>query len=381
MQENIAKLEKIVSLKPDRIQGKDVQCKEILQNKYSVDDEVVIYGAGRIGRMLACVLEKNGVKVIGFLDKNAVSIHQENVFLPETFAKQEENRKYPILIALALPIKAVEKIVKYLKELGFKDIENDRALMGCFCEFSMYQESEVILQDYEEEILKAYQLFEEKESREIYCACLKHYITKDVYDALESDAECPYFNLEIPLAKGYSSFVDCGAYTGDSLLDLLKYEKCETYIGFEPDLQNFFQLEARVDDFDAEKKPSEIILYPCAISNENEYLSFDSSASESSSLVVGGNIKVPAVKLDDVLKQKCVDFIKMDIEGAEIAALRGATRIISEQTPDLAICVYHKVTDLWEIPLLLKEMCEDYKFYLRTYNPGAGETVLYATTK
>ena len=73
-----------------------------------------------------------------------------------------------------------------------------------------------------------------------------------------------------------------------------------------------------------------------------------------------------------------VTFLKMDIEGSELAALRGAERIIREQRPKLAICVYHKPEDLWEIPSLLLSYHPDYKLYLRHYSINETETVLYA---
>ena len=73
-----------------------------------------------------------------------------------------------------------------------------------------------------------------------------------------------------------------------------------------------------------------------------------------------------------------VVHIKMDIEGAEKRALRGAVEIIRRDKPMLAICVYHKNDDLLEIPKLIKEIVPDYKFYLRHHNVAGTETVLYA---
>jgi len=185
----------------------------------------------------------------------------------------------------------------------------------------------------------------------------------------------------VPFSKGYASFVDCGAYMGDSLCDLLNLKECETYIGFEADINNFEKLERFIDSLNESSKIKEIILLPCGVSDNNGYLSFNQDASKSSRFISAEDdgVKVPIVKIDDVLKKKKVSFIKMDIEGAEIPALNGAQNIIRTQTTDLAICVYHKVTDLWEIPLMLKSMCEEYVFYLRTHAPSAGETVLYAT--
>lgn len=88
--------------------------------------------------------------------------------------------------------------------------------------------------------------------------------------------------------------------------------------------------------------------------------------------------KVEAAALDDLLGDREVTFIKMDIEGAEAEALRGAQKIITEQKPKLAISVYHNPEDILTIPQLILEYNPDYKFYLRHYSFSNYDTVLYA---
>ena len=90
------------------------------------------------------------------------------------------------------------------------------------------------------------------------------------------------------------------------------------------------------------------------------------------------DLEIEVRKLDDMLRDRKVTFLKMDIEGSELAALRGAERIIREQRPKLAICVYHKPEDMWEIPGFILNCHPDYKLYLRHYSISYTETVLYA---
>jgi FkbM family methyltransferase len=73
-----------------------------------------------------------------------------------------------------------------------------------------------------------------------------------------------------------------------------------------------------------------------------------------------------------------VDFIKMDIEGAEMAALTGAAEVIRGFRPRLAISAYHKPEDLWEIPHKLKTQNPDYRFYFGHHSPIPWESVYYA---
>ncbi len=82
--------------------------------------------------------------------------------------------------------------------------------------------------------------------------------------------------------------------------------------------------------------------------------------------------------LDNILKNKEVTYIKMDIEGMEISALLGAINIIKLQRPKLAISVYHRRRDIWDIPKLLLKINARYKFYLRMYSFKGNDVVLYA---
>jgi hypothetical protein len=82
--------------------------------------------------------------------------------------------------------------------------------------------------------------------------------------------------------------------------------------------------------------------------------------------------------LDDEILER-VTFIKMDIEGSELYALRGAEKIIRKYKPKLAICVYHKKEDIVEIPKFIMSLGLDYKLYIRHHQKCSGtETVLYA---
>ena len=89
------------------------------------------------------------------------------------------------------------------------------------------------------------------------------------------------------------------------------------------------------------------------------------------------SITVPSVALDDVVTGR-VSFIKMDIEGSELSALKGARRIITEQRPRLAISIYHKPMDFLLIPEYILSLVPEYKMAIRHYGADALETVLYA---
>jgi hypothetical protein len=76
-----------------------------------------------------------------------------------------------------------------------------------------------------------------------------------------------------------------------------------------------------------------------------------------------------------------ITYIKMDIEGAELESLHGAERLIKENEPKLAICIYHRKEDLWTIIDYIDSLGIDYDYYIRAYEKTATELVLYAIPK
>ncbi len=89
----------------------------------------------------------------------------------------------------------------------------------------------------------------------------------------------------------------------------------------------------------------------------------------------------PTTSLDDYVSANNldqVDFIKMDIEGAEMAAIAGAQNTIRNLKPRLAISSYHKPADLWEIPHRIKELNGDYQLFFGHHSPINWESVHYA---
>lgn len=182
-----------------------------------------------------------------------------------------------------------------------------------------------------------------------------------------------YFDLpELDLRNEY--FVDAGALDGETTRYFLKhFEGGHAYV-FEPNPEQFKITKERLREYPQAE------LFPYGLYDENTALRFEPQERwpGSSRISEIGHIEVEVRKLDDLLGDRKVTFIKMDIEGSELAALRGAERIIREQRPKLAICVYHKPEDMWEIPSLILSYHPDYKLYLRLYTLGDTESVLYA---
>lgn len=108
-----------------------------------------------------------------------------------------------------------------------------------------------------------------------------------------------------------------------------------------------------------------------------DILRFESDGSESH-ISESGNATVHVTSLDRFLEGREVTYIKMDIEGSELEALKGAAETIKNNKPRLAISIYHKPEDILEIPSFILDLNSEYRFYIRHYSMTWFDTVLYA---
>jgi FkbM family methyltransferase len=187
-----------------------------------------------------------------------------------------------------------------------------------------------------------------------------------------------YFDSDLVDFSQIKSVVDCGAYDGDSYKSFLTNYKAavsEVYDGdaylLEPDEKNFKKLS---EAFAASQRVRCLCL---GAWDKKETLHFSMNGT-SSGISDEGEGVINVDSIDNIVGGADVDFIKMDIEGSELNALKGAKNTIRKYKPILAICVYHKKNDLLTIPKYIHSLCPEYKFYLRAHSKFSQELVLYA---
>ena len=184
-----------------------------------------------------------------------------------------------------------------------------------------------------------------------------------------------YFDLpQLEERKGLKEvFVDGGCFDGNSSLDF--YQWCLAPGGYvyawEPDAENRRKCKRILDENGIKYE-----LIPKGLWSEAKELKFEMDGS-SSRISEIADISIQVDSIDRVI-QEPVTYIKMDIEGAEYQGILGAKEMISRFKPKLAVCVYHKPEDIWELPQLIRRINSEYEFYLRHYSFGDVETVLYA---
>ncbi len=187
-----------------------------------------------------------------------------------------------------------------------------------------------------------------------------------------------YFSPDlISLKQEY--FVDCGAYNGDTIRNFLDctHDGVGKIYAFEPNRDNFDALKSFLETKCADI-PYQV--YNLGTWNEQKTLRF-SGAGTGGAITEEGDTEIEVDSLDHVLEGEKVTFIKMDVEGSETQSLLGAKKIILEQRPILAICIYHSMEDMACIPVMLSEWLQDYRYYIRHYTLTSAETVFYAIPK
>ncbi len=189
-----------------------------------------------------------------------------------------------------------------------------------------------------------------------------------------------YFDLPIlqEYREPHEVFVDGGCYDAANSRMFAEWagDREKTVYAFEPDADNRKNCGVVLEQTDQ----LSYRLFPKGLWSREEVLRFSANANEGSRITDLGTVHVPVTSIDEAIDQR-VTFIKMDIEGAEYEALKGAERTIRRYQPKLAISVYHKPEDIWELPHLILSFYPEYTFYLRHYSLASEETVLYAVAE
>lgn len=201
-------------------------------------------------------------------------------------------------------------------------------------------------------------------------------ITKNVFnfgEICESLRQDQYFDLEYMQPAEREIFIDAGCYDASSSINFKAWCKGDCFVyAFEPDLRRIEECRYNLENNKIGYK-----LINKGLWREETNLHF-SLHDKMSSRISDSGVNIEVTSIDKVLLNKKVTFIKMDIEGSELQALIGAENVIKRNKPKLAISVYHKLEDIYEVPEIILKYCPDYKLYLRHYSMVDSETVLYA---
>ena len=161
------------------------------------------------------------------------------------------------------------------------------------------------------------------------------------------------------------TIIDLGSYDGNTDVEFLEWCKNSKIYAFEPIPANYKNIE---DNILRRKLEGQVFLIKKAAGDTDTEVYFSENG-DSSQIMFDSNehsVRVSQTKIDTVIDEK-ITFIKMDIEGSELRALKGAKNTIKKCKPRLAICIYHRMSDLYDIPNYILSLEPNYRFAIRHY--------------
>ena len=371
------------------------------------DKKLIILGTGYYLKVLPKFLKLTyGVDIYGVYDWVAQRDSGEEIFanckdydyldlqkydkFKANLISKDEFYADPANTVIFINAEIFAQLPHLLYDNGFTHIYSMRSLAKNFISDSFFDKKQTGFEEYDfnelnhvfttpeiSRIVTLYGLLNDEKSRHVFKAALKFKLTEDYTYLLEvkDDVKKQYFD-EVVKFGDEEVFVDCGGYTGDTIEAFLKAvdNKFKHIYSFEPDERNFKILTKYVEGLEQKDKIKAIkagVYYKSSVF----YLQGEEMAIACTNEATDRKVEVCAI--DDVVKF-APTYIKMDIETFETYALLGAMESIIKYKPKLAISIYHKFDDLWNIPLLLKQWVSEYDLYIRHYECYQAETVVYA---
>lgn len=349
---------------------------KLLFTQLALGKGVYIWGTGKLGRYAMEQCSKNRFKVLGYIDND-----EEKWNVAEKVFSWDVLKSDDIIIIASF---YYPQIMEQVKSLGIENCIYYEEL-ACLIEGmeTYYTAFENIFEELEKnkrEYEKVYNLFTDNLSKEIYTnivlykASLDTKYTTKALSLSEQEGIEDFDKVVIEKLDGEYSFFDAGGFDGGSTLDFIHFAgEYEKIYFFEPDKKIFEESKKKLENFSN-------IIYICAgVGEKSGYKNYNAiggGAGFISEDETDESEQIRMVALDDLVKSH-KSYIKMDIEGYELAALRGAEQAIKLYKPMLSISVYHQPSDLHDIIPLVLSWNPDYKVFLRHYLSNYSDTRVY----
>lgn len=350
-------------------------------------DALTLYGAGTLGRVVLKNLRDAGVEPVAFADdtdeKQACAIDGLRVMTPEKVVAEFGERTIFAVTILnpALRFLEAKKRLEALtgaRVISFLDLAWQYP--ETFLPYYQFELPQNVLTK-ATDIRRAFHLWEDDESRRQFVAHLRFRLYRD-YAALPKNSWDNYFPSGVlPRLPPATTFVDCGAYDGDTIQRFLKHQQGRFHeiFAFEPDDANCQKLRDYVSSLGADAA-GRIHIYNAGVGSRPAKMRFNALGNTSAAFSDSGSVEVDVVPIQKIVggEDAAAVYVKFDVEGAEWDALAGTEELIRRANPLLAVSVYHQPDDLWQLPLYLQSLNSSYKFFLRTQGEDGMDAICYA---
>lgn len=351
-------------------------------------DRIVLFGAGQFGQLTLDRLRASRVEPYCFSDNNQARWGSRqsglDVLSPgDAVARYGDNATFVVTIFNGSAARA------QLRQMGCRYVLSAACLFWKYPNHFMPDlgiDSPEFLREHEKAIRTCFGFLADERSRHEFCDQIHwRYWLDPEFLPRQDNPDDLYFPEDLVAPVEDEVIVDCGAFEGDVIQSLLRRRRnFEHLYALEPDREN----RRRLQDF-LSSQPStlfeKITVWPYGVHDRDCTAHMTGTGDVASKITPSGNGDIGQLvelrRLDSLEWSSMPTYIKMDIEGAEPGALRGAARLLSENMPVLAVCLYHRSEHLWEIPSLIHTIQPGYRLLLRRYAEDCWEQVCYAVPK
>lgn len=318
---------------------------------------IVLYGMGNGADKIINVLEEKGIEYKGVFASDGFV--KEKFFHGLKLSSYEElKRKFGDMIVLVSFGSSREEVIENIKRIA-KEQELYAPEVPVFGGGLFTREYYLSNKQRFDAI---YSLLADGQSRKTFVNIIKYKISGKIdylFDC-EVTPDEPFKSF-LSLSDN-ESFLDLGAYNGDTVLDFVsRVPKYDSITAVEADKKTFKKLLANTENIENINCVNICISSFCGEGQFSMKGGRNSSAEK-------GNTEAEFITVDDLLEEKSVSYIKMDIEGEEENAIKGAEKTIKEYKPKMLISAYHRTEDLLSIPEAVLEIHKDYKLYIRHFS-------------
>lgn len=346
--------------------------------KFDFKKPVILFGSAKLSlHFIKFFLDKKTL-ILSLSDNDKNKIGKKLLGF-KIISKKDIEKKFGKNIQIVVTSVFYDEIIKELKNMGFSKVFNPMFFFTIYYKnfnLLVWRNDINLIFRNKKKIKLAFLSLKDKKSRKIYIEIIKFRLTfnKSIFNKIKGKNN-EYFDRKIVKLSSKEVFLDGGGYDGDTIKVFIEKSKniFSKIYSFEPDDKSYIQLKKYVNKLSDER----IISYKIGLGKIKEKLYFTNEGNLGSRIISQGK-KIIEILPIDFLKSDIFTYIKLDIEGFEKEALIGARKTINKYKPRLAICVYHSLEDLWEIPYLINKINKNYKFYLRHYTNFLFETVCYA---
>lgn len=330
---------------------------------------VVIYGMGNGAEKIMSTLDAYGVKVSDiFASDEFVRGHSFKGFKVMKYSEIcEKYEDFNVVLAFATHLDNVLERIKLINSEHTVFAPDVPVAGGGLFTLEYVKKNE-------EKFDFVYNHLADDKSKKIFLDIINFKISGKVDYLFSSFCDKTEVYRDILKLKDNEIIADLGAYDGDTIREFTDFTdgKYKHIYALEPDAKSFKKLKKFTENM------TDIDIYNMGAWSKKDTLFFDSQASRNSKLSSKGEpIRVTDI---DSLINTPVTMIKMDIEGSELQALKGAEKLIKAYQPKLYICAYHRNEDLFSLPIKILQLNPDYRLYFRhsPYIP-AWESNFYCT--